>query len=121
MSDLSGFKKILLSGELNVRSAAETQSTLLASLRANRSVQLDCTQVSDVDLTFVQLLLAARKSASASGVQISLTYTDDGPLDRALQRAGLGAAFAKATETDRAFWSSQAKETADGQDHPDRR
>lgn len=113
--------KVDLSGNLTVRRATEIQSLLLSEIRERRNINLDCTQASDVDLTFVQLLLAARKSADDSGVRLSLTHLDGGVLQTALRRAGVLGPSAQTSESDRVFWSTQTMEPADGQDHPHRR
>lgn len=110
--------KVDMSGDLSVRRATEIKSVLISVLREHPVVELDCTNATEVDLTFIQLALAAKKSADSSGVYLSLTHLDGGVLQTTLHRAGLVGSSVPISEADRTFWSSSAQEPTDGQDDP---
>jgi anti-anti-sigma regulatory factor len=110
--------RVSLGGALTVRNAEEIRSRLLDALRQHPTVRIDCTAATDVDLSFIQLVLSARKSAAATGKCLSLTPPATDVLSDALVRAGLlGAADDK--PVDRLFWLN--KDTVDGEDHSHRR
>lgn len=120
MSISAEWHKISLAGNLTIRNSANIQITLSDLIESHKFVDLDCTQATDVDLSFIQLVIAARKSATMTGGQLSVSHTRDGALHDALTRAGLVGSAAVASDADRAFWATLDKETDDAQDHPHR-
>jgi len=54
---------IRLDGELNPGCAVELRTLLLAWREAGKDLQLDCSGVSELDVTILQLLEAARREA----------------------------------------------------------
>jgi anti-anti-sigma regulatory factor len=70
--------------------AIEATCTELRDLLAQHtSIEIDCSAVDEADLTLVQLLLAARKSAARSGKRLALAAPASGALRNALLRSGL--------------------------------
>ena len=67
---------------------------------APAAIAIDCSAAGEVDLTFIQLLIAARISACASGQRISLAACPDGTLLDALIRGG----FQLEPEAGGGFW-----------------
>jgi hypothetical protein len=67
---------------------------------APRDVAIDCSVASEIDLTFIQLLIAARVSTQARGQRISLMPCPDGVLLDVLTRGG----FRLMPESDGGFW-----------------
>jgi hypothetical protein len=65
-----------------------------------RSIAIDCSAASEIDLTFIQLLIAARVSIGASGGRLSLAHCPDGPLMDTLTRGG----FRLEPEIGGGFW-----------------
>jgi len=80
---------IALSGTQTIREAAETVETLRAAISQNDDISLDCSGVTEADLTFIQMVMAARKSAEAKGKTLSLKAAAQGPLLAALDAAGI--------------------------------
>jgi ABC-type transporter Mla MlaB component len=118
MHELPVKDRVLLGGPLTVRTIALVHERLLAALREFPSVTVDLSRAGEVDLSLIQLMLAARKSAAAAGKRLSLAAPVDGALRDALACAGLIASADDQPAADQAFWLN--KETADGQDHPHR-
>jgi anti-anti-sigma regulatory factor len=94
--------QLALRGEQSVRQAAETYAEVLAALREPGDLVLDCTGVTEADLSLVQIILAAHRSARADGRNVVLSASPEGALRRALERGG----FVDAGATDPACWTS---------------
>ncbi len=90
MDTATDMRTVVLSGPRTVRYAEETRTLLLEALQGSSPVALDCSAVSEADLSFVQLLLAARRSAQLSGNVVTLAHSPGGVLRQALSRAGFG-------------------------------
>ncbi len=88
MQDISCEGRLILDGGLTVRNAAAIAVTLREAIIRHPVVSIDCTAADDVDVCFVQLLVAARKGASKAGNTVSLAARPSGPLLDALTRGG---------------------------------
>ena len=97
---------IRLQGELVLRNAAETRLSLLTALTNDAgSIEIDCTEVSDADVSFLQIVLAARHTAAIRGRSIALSAPAAGALLETLRCAGLiGGAGEAQRSPDDAFW-----------------
>jgi anti-anti-sigma regulatory factor len=90
-------------GSQTIRGAEEIHRRLQEALRDHESVVVDCAQIENADLVFLQMLLSARLTALDAGKSIRLAAPAEGPLLEALTRAG----FAPAGEiltAERQFW-----------------
>ncbi|EWY41634.1 hypothetical protein N825_24105 [Skermanella stibiiresistens SB22] len=106
-------KKTILvrfAGSLTVPEAAHIRSSLLDAFRDGDSVEVDCSGATDVDLSFVQLLLAARRTAVKLGKSITLSAPAAGALLDTLARGGLLGSGASAAAADHSFWMTGAIE-----------
>jgi ABC-type transporter Mla MlaB component len=88
MDTTTDMRTVVLSGPRTVRYAEETRTLLLEALQGSSPVTLDCSAVAEADLSFVQLLFAARRSAQLSGNVVTLAHSASGVLQQALSRAG---------------------------------
>ena len=79
-------------GALGVRTIETMRRTLLDGLCGATSVAIDCTAVKSADLSFIQLLLAARLSAEAAGKRLELATPLPDVLSAALKQGGFLAA-----------------------------
>jgi len=95
--------RVQLDGALTVRTIASVRAKLLAALVDHPAVLVDCGAVESVDLTLIQLLLAARLSARKGGKPFSLAAPANGALRAALEQGG----FLPPTGAD-PFWSGAA-------------
>jgi len=86
------------SGSATLREADDVAERLKEALATGDRVEIDCGGLEDVDLSFVQIVLAARKSALASGKEVALNAPARGRLATVLDHAGIGSVEM------RAFW-----------------
>src|SRR4051812_48378223 len=95
-TDTAPETKLVLDGALTMRTVDAVRATLRAAIEpasgsprtAPAAVVIDCSGASEIDLTFIQLLIAARVSAGASGQTFSLAACPDGTLLDTLTRGG---------------------------------
>ena len=88
MQDVSIDGRVALSAALTVRNAGDICATLLEAIRQRDVVSIDCSAAAGVDVSFIQLLVAARNSAAKQGKLLGLTTRPDGVLLDALIRGG---------------------------------
>ena len=101
--------RIALAGAQTIRNADDAGARLLATLAGHSTVEIDCSATSEIDLSIVQLILAARKSALAAGKNLLLAQTATGVLHDVLMRGGFLHADPAAPRTDeQAFWLREA-------------
>jgi hypothetical protein len=86
-------------GELSIRTAIASHQKLMLALAEPGEIQLSVDPDADVDLTFVQLVEAARRMAREEGRGLSLARPAAGRLREVLERGG----FLGAPDR-RAFW-----------------
>lgn len=77
------------SGALTIREAEEVYARLRDALLSSERIEIDCSGVTEADITFIQLVLAARISAAAAAKTLTLTGPAQGVLRDALDVAGL--------------------------------
>ena len=100
LSDV-GERTISFAGEVTISNIGEAHEQLGAFLREQEAVVIDVEDLTETDLTFVQLLESARRKASESGVGLSLNKPAGGALLEVLRRGG----FLDDDTSDRAkFW-----------------
>ncbi len=93
--------RIRLSGKLTLQGIEGTYATICAALGGNKVVEVDCSDANSFDLSFVQLLLSARRTA---GERVRLAMPLPAALQDVLQRGG----FLAQGCMDLAFWQAQA-------------
>jgi ABC-type transporter Mla MlaB component len=100
LSDV-GKTTISFAGEVTISNIGQAHEQLAAALHEQQSLTVDIADVSETDLTFVQLLESARRKASETGVRLSLSKPATGSVLEVLQRGG----FLDDATSDRAtFW-----------------
>jgi len=98
---------LTLGGPLTVRHMGQIHTRVLEALRQYAFVNIDCSDATDVDLSFIQLVLSARKSAAATGKSLSLAHPAVGVLLERLMQAGLVGPADGQPVSDQSFWLSQ--------------
>lgn len=93
MADVGTAHLITLSGDLTIRHASEIQAYLTDRLAKFGNIELDCMAVTDTDLSFLQLLIAAMNSADQIGKRLHLSRERAGCVGDLAERAGLNEAF----------------------------
>jgi anti-anti-sigma regulatory factor len=79
---------VALTGALTIRTIETVHATLREAIAQHCNVSIDCTAATEVDLSFIQLLVAARTSARRSDNSVVLAACPDGALLDALTQAG---------------------------------
>ena len=79
---------IALTGAQTIATSATTRQLLLSALNQHAELRIDCTAVTEADLTLLQLLLAVRLSAERHGKRLSLVGARRGGLGTVLVDAG---------------------------------
>ena len=83
-----------------ITGAAALRADIAAALSTGAAITLDAASLVDVDLSFVQLIEAARREAAARGVELTLAQPANDCLAAVLERTGVTTAAA----ADRSFW-----------------
>jgi anti-anti-sigma factor len=79
---------IRLEGVIDIASAAELKKLLLTAFNSGREVRVALGGATDLDVTAVQLLWAARRQAKVSGVNFAFTGQMQEQVTSALRQAG---------------------------------
>lgn len=85
--------------QLTVAHAQEAHARISSALANHASVIIDVSNPQDIDLTFLQILIAANKTAKANGRQLLINAPADGMLADKLKAAGLPVEHLAAHET----------------------
>ena len=94
---------IELSGELGIREVGDVHARLTLALQADPVLAAIIDENAVVDLSFVQLLESARRTATEAGGSFSLAAPASGDLLEVLQRGG----FIQSAQG-RAFWLNES-------------
>lgn len=95
---------VKLSGVIDTRSIDDSFTKVNQAVGDGASIEIDLTDVADIDLTFLQLIESARRSAAQSGAEIRLSEPAGGIILETLNRGG----FLNDTSDERArFWLGQ--------------
>lgn len=105
-STLSGDASLTLPATLTIKTILSVQEFILDFLNKNPAIVLDIDEAAQVDLSFVQLVTAARKQAEARAGRVLLARPASGDLYDVLERGG----FLDGMTPDAAhFWLHQEK------------
>jgi ABC-type transporter Mla MlaB component len=96
--------RVTLDGALTMRTADTVCARLRATLEGSSDILIDCQTATDVDLAFIQLLLAARLSIERKNRALGLAHPPSGAFLDTLTRAG----FQVLGNSDTAFWFEPA-------------
>ena len=80
---------VALEGGIDIGSAAELKTALIEALAAGQPVLVELGQITDLDITAVQLLWAAKREAGAAGVEFAWDGQEPVEVRAALLEAGL--------------------------------
>jgi hypothetical protein len=92
-----------LNGAQTVRTIQAAHERLIAAMAEHQAIEIHCSAVTELDLSLIQLVLAAKRSADKAGKSLRLAAPAAGKLRDALERAG----FLAATDGEtggQAFW-----------------
>jgi hypothetical protein len=106
--------RLVMEGALTMRTADTVRATLRQAIDAPRSdssadgsvagILIDCTAATEIDLTFIQLLIASRVSADRMNIELTLATPPAGALLDTLTRGGFQVVGDHRTGTIPGFW-----------------
>jgi anti-anti-sigma factor len=79
---------IRLEGSIDIASAAELKKLFIQAFASGHEVRVELDGATDLDVTAVQLLWAARREAKVMGVEIALTGQAPEQVGSSLRQAG---------------------------------
>ncbi len=94
----------VLAGTATVREAAAIAAELQQALAAPGRLAIDCTSLTDVDLSVVQLLVATHRTAATAGKPLHLIAPTAGPLQALLRQAGFVSSDGRPLTPEGQFW-----------------
>lgn len=80
---------LAITDSADVRVIEGLRIAMLEEFQIHGDLELDVSQLADADLSFLQLVVAARKMAAAEGKRVRLGAPAGPPLVSLLERAGL--------------------------------
>jgi STAS domain len=86
--DVASTGHLAFDGALTIRTAEAVCAQLLDAIKQHTSLSIDCSAATEVDLSFIQLLIAARVSAGLLQHDVVLDRRPDGALLDAMTRGG---------------------------------
>jgi anti-anti-sigma regulatory factor len=95
---------LTLPDSATIRTIEAIRAELLAMIERQGAVAVDCARLAEADLSLVQVLLAARKTARRVGKTLTLAQPASGALRDVLLRAGFLSAAGHPPKEDDAFW-----------------
>jgi ABC-type transporter Mla MlaB component len=95
------------SGVMDVRSIQKPFRAIKKAAARGRDIQIDLAAVTEIDITFVQLIESARRSAAQAGTGISLTKPAAGMVLETLQRGGF---LSEPPDARTRFWTGQGQD-----------
>jgi anti-anti-sigma regulatory factor len=99
---------IRLDQSSDLRLADSLREQLLRALYAEEAIQIDADGVEDIDISTIQLLVSAKKTAGKMGRSFALTSAPKGALAETLVRAGFMTASGESLIQDGVFWKAKA-------------
>jgi hypothetical protein len=91
----------VIPSKVNIRNIKDIHTDFLTYVKNNKSIEVNLDDCQDIDLSLIQLVESARKSAEAEAKSISLTKPANDIIQSTLKRAGLFDAF---SNVDAKFW-----------------
>jgi ABC-type transporter Mla MlaB component len=101
-----GTGRLVLDGELTIRTIAAIHGRLRTLLDESQRVELELQTTGPIDVSFIQLALAARRSAEAAGKQVVWTKSAPGVLRDVLVRGGFVSQLTGHVSAAEAWWST---------------
>jgi hypothetical protein len=99
--------RVELTGTAGIREAEQIRSSLLEAVRQHNRTVIGCSPSARIDISVIQLILSAQKTAAAAGKTVTLARpADDGLLDTLLHAGMVNPKGAKPA-ANQAFWLKQ--------------
>jgi ABC-type transporter Mla MlaB component len=100
-------RRVALQGNLGLRDVRQAYELLSDAVSAHRVVELDVREVSGIDISIIQLIAAARRSAQQRGGALTLVSKPNSVFTSILLKAGLLGADGAGRTIDEEFWAGK--------------
>jgi len=94
------------SGVIDVRSIQKPFQAIKKAAASGRDIQIDLAAVTEIDITFVQLIESARRSAAQAGLGLSLIQPASGMVLATLREGGF---LSEPPDARTQFWTGQGQ------------
>lgn len=88
MGSVDNAVTLALQGTLTISRVDELRTEILESIHTHPAVALDCTEAKEVDVAFLQLLIAANRTAEKLGEAVRFLAPPSAVLAEAITRCG---------------------------------
>lgn len=92
--------------EPSIKTVTALRDQLITSIAQNDAIVVSGENVTSIDISILQLLASAHRSATAAGKSISLRASKSGAVAHALQRAGFVSPSGEPLTREGSFWIS---------------
>jgi anti-anti-sigma regulatory factor len=99
---------ISLDGKLGLRDATQVHQVISDAMDAFNAVEIDLRDLTEVDISIVQLVAAARRRAELRGHSLSLLTKSGGAFEATLVKAGFLGADGVCRSAGERFWAGLA-------------
>lgn len=106
MDNCIGRNIVVIGSDARIANIADIHNKILESINDCIDIEIDCSLIEDVDLSFIQLIAAARKTAARSGGRLGLSSPAPPVMMRLLERGGFISGFGEQS-IDAAFWMAR--------------
>lgn len=100
-------RRVVLEGALGLRDTKRIHELLRGAMGAASAVELDVSNVSDMDISIIQLIVAARKSAEQDGRTLTLVTRPNNAFATMLVKAGFLGANGASRVANEEFWAGE--------------
>jgi anti-anti-sigma regulatory factor len=100
--------RVRLQGSLTLRDAKQVQGLLQDAISASREVEVDVSDLSGIDVSIIQLIVSARKSAEQRGRKLALATGSSSAFMATLAKAGFLGDDGACRHVDEEFWTGGA-------------
>jgi hypothetical protein len=100
--------RVPLEGKLGLRDVTQVHQLLSDALSAFKAVEIDLRGLTEVDISIVQLVVAARRSAELFGQSLSLVTKSGCAFEATLVKAGFLGAGGVCRSAGERFWADLA-------------
>jgi anti-anti-sigma regulatory factor len=96
----------------SIRTVAELRASLIGAIAAHETVVVSAEQATSIDISVLQVLASAHRTAGAAGKTLTLVGPGDGALQTALRQAGFVSAAGEPLCREGVFWTPAAAKDA---------
>lgn len=97
-----------LGSDPSIRTVASLRDQLSTAISQYDAIEIGADKVASIDVSILQLIASAHRTATSAGKPITLRMAQNGPMHDALVRAGFITAEGTPLTREGAFWTSNA-------------